>query len=73
MTHHLILIELKLTQLELRGHNHVWLGPNSCKCTLSLIFFFISFNLVVQLRLMNCRFDCYEFSNHEVKNYSSSL
>ena len=36
-------------------------------------FIYISFNLVVQLRLMNCRFDYYEFRNHVVKNYSTSL
>lgn len=36
----------------------MWLRLNSCKCTL---LFMRSFKLVARLRLMNCRFNCYEF------------
>ena len=44
--------------LKLRDHYNVWLGPNSCKCTLLLkLVYLISFNQVVRLRLIKYCFD----------------
>ena len=54
MTHHLIYSGLKINQLKLIDHNHVWLESNLCKFTLQLKFVSsIYFNPMVQSMLMN--------------------
>ena len=44
------------------------MGLDSSKCILLLKFvFLISFNPVVQLKVMNCPFDCYDLKIHFIK------
>ena len=76
MTHYLIYSGLKINQLKLIDHNHVWLEPNLCKFTLQLkLVSSIYFNPMVQSMLMNfffffmglkLFFDRYDLKTHFV-------
>ena len=60
MIHYLIYSGLKINQLKLIDHNHVWLESNLCKFTLQLkLVSSIYFNPMVQSMLMNFFFFFY--------------
>ena len=73
MTYYLIYNGLKINQLKLIGHNHVWLESNLCKFTLQLkLVSSIYFNPMVQSMFMNffffmglkLFFDRYDLKTH---------
>ena len=75
MTYYLIYNGLKINQLKLIDHNHVWLESNLCKFTLQLkLVSSIYFNPMVQSMFMNffffmglkLFFDRYDLKTHFV-------